>query len=161
MQHLASSPLWEYQKRAWTHTQSKYCPCTMATTRSKTHNTRNCSNPRFKSLGGNSKSANRVFYKHETEFCSPRVLPQAFFFLFKHKAHTLTPAHPDFYTFTPADLDLHTLTPADLNLHTLTPVDLHLHTLTPANLNLHILTPVRSRSSHPHIYIITPSYLQI
>ena len=39
MQHLASSPLWEYQKRAWTYTQSKDCPCAMATTRSKTHKT--------------------------------------------------------------------------------------------------------------------------
>ena len=39
VQHLASSPLWEYQKRAWTPTQSKYCPCAMATTRSKTHKT--------------------------------------------------------------------------------------------------------------------------
>ena len=39
VQRLASSPLWECQKRAWTHTQSRYCPYAMATTQRKTQRT--------------------------------------------------------------------------------------------------------------------------
>ena len=37
VQHLATPPLWESQKRAWTPTQSRYCPCAMATTRREKH----------------------------------------------------------------------------------------------------------------------------